>query len=216
MTALDNKIGSPIGHLTPEDIEQIGVELDAMRQSVIDTRGADDAAYIRKVISAQRKLELGAGPSCSSRSSRPPGCWAPPACPWPRSSRTWRSATTSCTASGTGCATRRSTRPRWEWDHASPSEQWKHAHDELHHTYTNVIGKDNDLGYGIMRVDEDQRWCRCTSPSRCGTSSTACIFEYGIAAYDLELGRNLKTKKRARAPSSGPAASRCWPRSASR
>ena len=46
----------------------------------------------------------------------------------------------------------------WEWDNASPSEQWKHSHNELHHTYTNVIGKDNDLGYGIMRVDEDQRW----------------------------------------------------------
>ena len=37
-------------------------------------------------------------------------------------------------------------------------EQWKHSHNELHHTYTNVLGKDNDLGYGIMRVDEDQRW----------------------------------------------------------
>ena len=31
-----------------------------------------------------------------------PGCSGPPACRWPRSSRTWRSATTSCTASGTG------------------------------------------------------------------------------------------------------------------
>ena len=46
----------------------------------------------------------------------------------------------------------------WEWDNVSPSEQWKHSHNELHHTYTNVLGKDNDLGYGIMRVDEDQRW----------------------------------------------------------
>jgi ferredoxin-NADP reductase len=42
--------------------------------------------------------------------------------------------------------------------HASPAEQWKHSHNELHHTYTNVVGKDNDLGYGIMRVDEDQKW----------------------------------------------------------
>ena len=59
MTVLQKKAHNPIGHLTPEDIEQIGVELDAIRQSVIDTRGADDAAYIRKVIAAQRKLELG-------------------------------------------------------------------------------------------------------------------------------------------------------------
>ena len=61
----------------------------------------------------------------------------------------------------------------WEWDNASPAAQWKHAHNELHHNFTNVIGKDNDLGYGIMRVDEDQPLAsRCTSASRCGTSST--------------------------------------------
>jgi linoleoyl-CoA desaturase len=59
MTVLQKKAHNPIGHLNAEDIEQIGVELDAIRQSVIDTRGADDAAYIRKVIATQRKLELG-------------------------------------------------------------------------------------------------------------------------------------------------------------
>ena len=57
MTVLQKKTNNPIAHLTPEDIEQIGVELDAIRQSVIDTRGADDAAYIRKVIATQRKLD---------------------------------------------------------------------------------------------------------------------------------------------------------------
>ena len=45
----------------------------------------------------------------------------------------------------------------WEWDNATPSEFWKHSHNQLHHTFTNVIGRDNDLGYGIMRVDEDQK-----------------------------------------------------------
>jgi hypothetical protein len=35
-------------------------------------------------------------------------------------------------------------------DHRDPgaggAAQWKRAHNELHHTYTNVIGRDNDLG----------------------------------------------------------------------
>ena len=26
----------------------------------------------------------------------------------------------------------------WEWDNASPAEQWKHTHNEMHHTFTNV------------------------------------------------------------------------------
>ena len=59
MTVLQKKTDNPIAHLTPEDIETLGVELDAIRQSIIDSRGAGDAAYIRKVIDAQRKLELG-------------------------------------------------------------------------------------------------------------------------------------------------------------
>jgi NADPH-dependent stearoyl-CoA 9-desaturase len=80
----------------------------------------------------------------------------------------------------------------WEWDNVSPSEQWKHSHNELHHTYTNVIGKDNDLGYGIMRVDEDQRWVPFYVLQPVWNFVNACFFEYGIAAYDLELGKNLK------------------------
>ena len=84
----------------------------------------------------------------------------------------------------------------WEWDNVSPSAQWKHSHNELHHTYTNVIGKDNDLGYGIMRVDEDQRWSPFYLGQPLWNFVNACFFEYGIAAYDLELGKNLQKKRR--------------------
>ena len=88
----------------------------------------------------------------------------------------------------------------WEWDNASPAEQWKHSHNELHHTYTNVVGRDNDLGYGIMRVDEDQKWHPIYLGQPLWNFVNACFFEYGIAAYDLELGRNLKSKKRRQRP----------------
>lgn len=80
----------------------------------------------------------------------------------------------------------------WEWDNVSPSDQWKHSHNELHHTYTNVIGKDNDLGYGIMRVDEDQKWVPFYLVQPLWNFFNACFFEYGIAAYDLELGKKLR------------------------
>ena len=88
----------------------------------------------------------------------------------------------------------------WEWDNASPAEQWKHSHNELHHNFTNVVGKDNDLGYGIMRVDEDQRWCPIYLAQPLWNFINACFFEYGIAAYDLELGKNLQAKKRRSSP----------------
>jgi len=59
MTTITKKPVNPTAHLTPEDIEQIGIELDAIRQDVLDSRGASDAAYIRRVIDTQRKIELG-------------------------------------------------------------------------------------------------------------------------------------------------------------
>ena len=79
----------------------------------------------------------------------------------------------------------------WDWDHASPPEQWKRAHNERHHTYTNILGKDNDLGYGILRVDEAQPCERRHLVQPLWNLFNACFFEYGIAMYDLDLGAEL-------------------------
>ncbi|MEP7092375.1 MAG: acyl-CoA desaturase, partial [Nocardioidaceae bacterium] len=59
MTVMQKKAIDPTAHLSAEDVEQLGIELDAIRASVIEQRGEHDAAYIRKVIDVQRKLELG-------------------------------------------------------------------------------------------------------------------------------------------------------------
>jgi NADPH-dependent stearoyl-CoA 9-desaturase len=202
MTVLQKKTGTDnvAAHLTPEDIEQIGVELDAIRQSIVDQRGESDASYIRTVIAAQRTLELGSR-GVLLFSLFPPAWFVGTAglavakiienmeighnvmhgqWDWMRDPKIHSTT--------------------WEWDNASPSDQWKHSHNELHHTYTNVIGKDNDLGYGIMRVDEDQRWVPLYLAQPLWNLINACLFEYGIAAYDLELGKNLQSKKRRSSP----------------
>ena len=183
---------NPTSHLTDQDIENLAAELDAIRQQVLDTRGERDAAYIRTVITAQRRLELGSR-AILLFSLFPPawivgtiglsvskiidnmeighnvmhGQWD-----WMRDPKIHSTT--------------------WEWDNASPAEFWKHAHNELHHTYTNVLGRDNDLGYGIMRVDEDQRWKPFYLAQPLWNFINACLFQYGIAAYDLEIGKYLK------------------------
>ena len=48
----------------------------------------------------------------------------------------------------------------WEWDIVCPSDQWKHSHNVVHHTWTNVIGKDRDIGYELLRISEKQKWYR--------------------------------------------------------
>jgi fatty acid desaturase len=198
MTVITKQPVNPIAHLTPEDIEQIGIELDAIRQDVIDARGEADAAYIRKVVDVQRKLELG------SRAVLLVSIF-PPA---------WVAGTVGLSVAkiienmeighnvmhGQWDWMRdpKIHSTTWEWDNASTSEGWKHSHNEVHHTYTNIVGKDNDLGYGIMRVDEDQRWHPFMLVQPLWNFVNALVFEYGIAAYDLELGRNLRLPKEKR------------------
>ena len=200
MTVLQKKTDNPIAHLSADDVEEIGRRLDAIRAEVIAARGASDAAYIRKVIGVQRKLELG------SRAVLLVSLF-PPA---------WLVGTIGLAAAKIlenmeighnimhgqwdWMRDNKIHSTTWEWDNASPSEQWKHSHNDLHHTYTNVIGRDNDLGYGIMRVDEDQRWHPVYLAQPVWNLLNACFFEYGIAAYDLELGKNLKSKRRRSSP----------------
>jgi hypothetical protein len=42
-----------------------------------------------------------------------------------------------------------------------PGDQWRRSHNFMHHTYTNVLDKDRDVGYGILRISEDQQWHPC-------------------------------------------------------
>jgi NADPH-dependent stearoyl-CoA 9-desaturase len=189
------KAANQVAHLTPADIESIGRDLDTIRQSVIDSRGARDAAYIRRVIDAQRKLEM-AGRALLLASRYRPAWVLGTACltmskvlnnmeighnvmhgqwDWMRDPKIHSST--------------------WEWDHASPAEQWKRAHNVQHHTFTNILGKDNDLGYGIMRVDDAQPWHPRHLVQPLMNFLNACFFEYGIAMYDIELGDHMREKR---------------------
>jgi len=195
MTALQKKQHNPIAHLTDADIEELGRELDAIREEIIVSRGENDAAYIRKIIDVQRKLEI-ASRGVLLFSLFPPA---------------WIAGTTGLSISkilenmeighnvmhGQWDWMRdpKIHSTSWEWDNASPSDMWKHSHNQIHHTFTNVLGRDNDLGYGIMRVDEDQRWHPFYLAQPLWNFLNACLFEYGIAAYDLEIGKYAKGRK---------------------
>lgn len=200
MTAMQKRSATPIDHLTEEDIENLVRELDAIRDDVMASRGEKDARYIRNLIKNQRRLEMGsravllvslfppawiigtAGLALSKILNNMEighnvmhGQWD-----WMRDPKIHSTT--------------------FEWDQASPSEHWRHSHNEIHHTYTNVLGKDNDLGWGIMRVDEDQPWKPAMLAQPFVNALNATFFEYGIAAYDLQLGTNLRSERRRKSP----------------
>ncbi len=196
MTALQRQPRSQVAHLSPEDLDDIGRRLDAVRQSVLDSRGERDAAYIRRVIRAQRLLEIGGRVTLLAASR-----WKP----------AWLLGTASLTLAKVldnmeighnvlhgqwdWMRDPKIHSSTWDWDHASPPEQWRRAHNQQHHTYTNILGHDNDLGYGIMRVDEDQPWVPAHLLQPAVNLVTACIFEYGIAMFDSDLSETLGAGK---------------------
>ena len=200
MTVIQKKSDNPIAHLSAEDIEIIGKELDTIRQEIRDSLGEDDAKYIRRVIDVQRKLELGSRAALLVSMFPPAWVVGTAGLSVAKILENMEIGHNILHGQWDWMRDPKIHSTTWEWDMASPAAQWKHSHNELHHTYTNVIGKDNDLGYGIMRVDEDQRWVPMYLAQPLWNFLNACFFEYGIAAYDLELGRNMKTKKRRQNP----------------
>lgn len=181
--------------LTPGELDLLGKELDTIRQDVLDDRGARDAAYIHRLVRIQRLLELGSRAMLLDSRRR----------------SSWLLGTTGLTLAkildnmeighnvlhGQWDWMRdpKIHSSTWEWDHVSPAAQWKRAHNDTHHKFTNVLGRDNDLGYGIMRVDEAQPWKPRYLAQPAWNFVTACIFEYGIAMFDLDLGDHLRDKR---------------------
>jgi fatty acid desaturase len=78
---------------------------------------------------------------------------------------------------------------RFEWDTACPSDQWRHSHNYMHHTHTNVLGKDRDIGSGILRMSADQPWRARDLGNPVYATLLALLLQWGLAFHDLEVER---------------------------
>ena len=177
----------PLHRLTPEQIEEIGNAFQAIGDEVRADLGERDADYIRSIVQFHRRL------AALSRivlmASRYPPAWA-------------------LGTAGLGTAKilenmeighnilhgqwdwmndpniHSST---WDWDTASTSAAWKHSHNYLHHTYTNVVGLDKDVGYEIMRVDPKQKWEPRFLAQPVINVLLMLFFEWGVAVHDMDI-----------------------------
>lgn len=83
----------------------------------------------------------------------------------------------------------------YEWDIAGTSDNWRKTHNFQHHTFTNVHGMDDDLGYGLLRLFPEQRWRPYNLIQPLVAVVFAILFEWGIAIQDLEIGRYFAGRK---------------------
>ncbi|BBY32599.1 stearoyl-CoA 9-desaturase [Mycolicibacter minnesotensis] len=179
-------------HLSDADVANLAAELDAIRRDVEADRGERDARYIHRTIAAQRALEVTGRLLLAAGNRR-----------WAR----WAGTATLGVAKivenmeighnvmhgqwdwmndpeihSTG----------WEWDMAGYAKHWRFTHNFAHHKYTNILGMDDDVGYGLLRVTRDTPWQRFNLFNLFYNAMLAIGFEWGVGLQHLELGKIFK------------------------
>jgi NADPH-dependent stearoyl-CoA 9-desaturase len=184
---MPSMIESPLARLTPEQIEAIGRELDAIHDEVFADLGDRDRRYVVAMVEMHRRLVVAARVLLVFSRFKP----------------AWVAGTTMLSLAKilenmeighnvlhgqwdwmNDPQIHSST---WDWDTASTAEAWKHSHNYVHHTYTNIRGKDKDLGYEIMRIDPHQPWHPVYLLQPLYNVLLMAFFEWGVAFHDLDL-----------------------------
>lgn len=187
---------SPLARLNEQELEKLAKEFDAIHDEVFAELGDRDRHYIKTVISVQRQIVVAGRVLLLASRGRTP--WL----------------------LGTACLSMAKILENmelghnilhgqwdwmndpdvhssvWDWDTASSAKAWKHSHNYIHHTYTNILGKDKDLGYEIMRIDPNQKW----RPSNLGQPFynflLTILFEWGVAVHDTDVEALFRGEKK--------------------
>jgi NADPH-dependent stearoyl-CoA 9-desaturase len=181
--------------LSPEALDAFGAEMDALRLAVLADLGQDDVDYIRKVIKVQRGLAAG-GRAVLFASWFPPA-WVAGAAALSLSKILDNMEIGHNVMHGQYDWTRDPalSSQAFDWDTACPGDQWRHSHNYLHHTFTNIVGKDRDIGYGILRMSPDQRWTPAALANPAIALALCLMFEHGVMLHDVEFERLLSGEK---------------------
>lgn len=169
-----------------ETLDQLALEFDALRDQIRADLGEKDAEYIRKVIRQQRTLEV-LGRALLHFSFTPIGFSAGVAAlsvskimenmeighnvmhgqyDWMNDPRIHSSS--------------------WEWDTVCDAESWKRTHNYEHHTFTNIVGKDRDYGYAVLRLSDDTEWKPHYRIQIIYYALLSAFFQWGVALHELE------------------------------
>jgi fatty acid desaturase len=178
---------SPLAHLTPEQVEQLGREFDAIHDEVYADLGERDARYIRSVITLHRRLVLGARALLIGSRRRPLWLLGTAALSLAKILENMEIGHNVMHGQWDWMNDPDINSRNWDWDTASPADAWRHSHNYEHHTFANVRGKDRDLGYEIMRIDPHQRWHPIYMAQPLYNLVLMGFFEWGVAMHDLNF-----------------------------
>lgn len=181
--------------LSKDQLEEFGAKIEVIRQKHLADVGEKDARYIKRVEKAVRYTEV-AGRVMLMAGFFPPALVA---------------GTLSLAASkimdnmelGHNVMHGQydfMQEPRlmgqtFEWDTWCPSEAWRYSHNFRHHTYTNILGEDHDVGYGVLRLFPEQKWEPRFLANLPMAFILAVFFENLLALQTLEIEKVFSREK---------------------
>src|SRR6476469_620010 len=188
-------IESPLANLSQPTLDELGKEFDAIHDKVYAELGERDRRYIQSMIEMHRRLAVMGRIFLLAARSKP--AWV--------AGTVTESAAKILENMEIGHNVMHGqwdwmndpqiNSSTWDWDSASTAEAWKHSHNYVHHTYTNIRGQDRDLGYEIMRIDPHQRWNPVYLFQPFYNVLLAAFFEWGVATHDLDFQAISKGEK---------------------
>ena len=178
---------SPLARLSEEQLEDLGREFDAIHDEVYEDLGDRDRRYIVAMIELHRRLAVLARVLLLGARFKPAWIAGTTANSMAKILENMELGHNILHGQWDWMNDPQIHSTSWDWDTASTSEAWKHSHNYVHHTYTNIRGKDRDLGYEIMRIDPHQRWHPVYLAQPLYNLLLMAFFEWGVATHDLDF-----------------------------
>lgn len=180
--------------LSKEQTAALADELDSLYKSVVESLGANDAQYIERVYKTvvySEVLARGMLVVAGRMSS------------WQKTLATWLVGTSLLSFSKIlnnmelghnvmhgqydWMQHPHLNSKKFDWDIVCPAPLWQHSHNYLHHTFTNIVGRDHDVGYHLLRVTDEQIWTPSDRHNLLKTMVLALGFEWAVAFHDIQI-----------------------------
>jgi linoleoyl-CoA desaturase len=184
---IDGESQSPLARLTTAQIEQLGREFDAIHDEVSADLGDRDSRYIRSTIKLHRQLVIAARALLLDSRRKPLWLAGTAALSVAKILENMEIGHNVMHGQWDWMNDPDINSQSWDWDTASPADAWRHSHNYEHHTFTNIRGKDRDLGYEIMRIDPHQKWNPVYLAQPFYNLLLMGFFEWGVAVHDINF-----------------------------
>lgn len=186
---------NPLHRLTPEQLDELGKELDTLHDEIFSSLGDSDARYICNMITLHRRLVAASRGALLFSRFKPAWVVGTAGLSIAKILENMEIGHNVMHGQWDWMNDPNIHSSTWDWDTASPAAAWKHSHNYVHHTFTNVIGKDKDVGYEIMRIDPRQPWKPSFLLQPFYNLLLMAFFEWGVAVHDLDFGAVRKGSK---------------------